>query len=404
MALPPRDEIDAALLAVLAETGRARPRDVYPRVTRRFPGVTPQDMAATRPDGRYVWQNEIQWARNRLAGSGWLDRSERGWWKLTEAGFREAQDRLDAAADPPAEPAQPTEGGAAPPDEDDMTRPIALAIVPGEAERIAAELGNAARDSGDPNRLERAVGDALAYLGFEVEMIGGPGKTDVLAIAPLGATGYRVVCDAKSTASGPVANAQIDWVSIRDHREHERADHACVVGPAFAAAGQVRDRAAEFDTSLLTAAELAGLVEVHARTPITLAELHPLFESAPLAGAAIPRIEAAAGARARRLRLIARLLERIETLTRFGPDLVFTPDMLFAAVFDRHGPGTGEATLDDVRSALSLLGAVGVLEITADRGYVPRTSRRGALQMLAALGGAPDEQGGGVAASRAECA
>ena len=80
MALPLREALDRALLAVLAETGRARPRDVYPRVTQRFPGITPQDLAETRPDGRYVWQNEIQWARNRLADRGWLDRAEqRGW-------------------------------------------------------------------------------------------------------------------------------------------------------------------------------------------------------------------------------------------------------------------------------------------------------------------------------------
>ena len=199
MALPPREAIDGALLAVLAETGRARPRDVYPRVTRRFPGITPQDLAETRPDGRYLWQNEIQWARNRLADRGWLDRSEqRGWWALTEAGLREAERRANAAAGTPPAPAPLSDPEPSPSAEDDDSRPIVLAVVPGEAERIAATLGEAARDSAHPDRLERAVGEALAYLGFEVEVIGGPGKTDVLAVAPLGAAGYRVVLGTRS--------------------------------------------------------------------------------------------------------------------------------------------------------------------------------------------------------------
>ena len=408
MALPPREAIDGALLAVLAETGRARPRDVYPRVTRRFPGITPQDLAETRPDGRYLWQNEIQWARNRLADRGWLDRSEqRGWWALTEAGLREAERRANAAAGTPPAPAPLPDPEPSPSAEDDDSRPIVLAVVPGEAERIAATLGEAARDSAHPDRLERAVGEALAYLGFEVEVIGGPGKTDVLAVAPLGAVGYRVVLDAKSTASGAVADAQINWVTFRDHREQERADHACVVGPAFAE-GRVRERAAEFDTSLLTASDLARIVTLHADTPVALAELRPLFESAPLAGAAMLRVEAAAEDRARRRRLMLRLLEHIETLSNFRPELVLSPEVLFGVVFDLSDPDGREATPDDIRGALSLLTAIGVLAPADGGGYLPQTSRRGALRMLEAFGSAPDEQDNAAddarSASRTDCA
>lgn len=394
MALPSRDEIDSTLLSVLAEVGRARLRDVYPRVTQRFPDITPRDLSATRSDGRYVWQNQIQWSRNRLADRGWLDRTEqRGWWALTGSGLMEARRREGDAPSPPTLPPVPPEPDAALPDEEDGSRPITLAVVPGETERIVAALVDASRDSARPSRLEHAVGEALAFLGFDVEVIGGPGKTDVLAVAPLGSAGYRVVLDAKSTASGPVADAQIDWVSIRDHREQERADYACVVGPAFAG-GQIRTRAAEFDTSLLTAGDLAGVVEIHADTPVTLAELRALFESAPNAGAGIPQVRRASGERGRRQRLLLRLLEQIEMLNSFRPDLALTVDVLFAALFDPRDPDMREATLDDTAHALSMLRAAGVLASTNDGGYLPQTSRRGALQMLRAFGHAPDERDG----------
>lgn len=206
-------------------------------------------------------------------------------------------------------------------------------------------------------------------------MIGGPGKTDVLAVAPLGAAGYRVVLGAKSTASGSVAEAQIDWAAIRDHREQERADHACVVGPAFAE-GRVRDRAAEFDTSLLTASDLAPIVTLHAGTPVALAEMRPLFEQGPLASAAMPRVEAAAEDRARRRRLMLRLLGHIETLSNFRPELVLSPEVLFGVVFDLSDPDEREATLGDIRGALALLTSLSVFAPTDGGGYVPQTSRR----------------------------
>lgn len=98
MALPLREALDAPCLPC-SRRRDARGPATCPRVTQRFPGITPQDLAETRPDGRYVWQNEIQWARNRLADRGWLDRAEqRGWWALTEAGLREAERRANAGA------------------------------------------------------------------------------------------------------------------------------------------------------------------------------------------------------------------------------------------------------------------------------------------------------------------
>ena len=407
MALPSESQIYPVLLAVLAGLGRARPRDVYPLVTERFGGITPEDLTATRRDGSNLWRNRIQWVRYDLAGEGLIDGSEPGVWALTPAGAEAARGLPLAATVPPAAAEAPAvdeaaEDEAALPDEGDAPRPPALSILPGAAERIAAELAAASVDSRDPNRFERAVGEALAFLGFETDVIGGPGKTDVLAYAPLGVNRYKVVLDAKSAADGRVADGRIDWLSMRTHRENERADHACVVGPGFAG-GQLRERAGEFDMGLLTASELADLVAAHADTPIALTDLRPLFASAPTAGAAIPQVKAAARDRARRLRLVVRLLGHIEALNDAQPDLVLAKaDTLFASVIAQPDDDMRGTTLDDVRGALALLETIGALRPANGDGYVSQTSLGGALRMLSALGDVARERAGAGAASGGE--
>ena len=404
MALPSQTEVRPVLLSVLAELGSARPRDVYPLVTARFPGIAPEDLTATRRDGRNLWHNRIQWVRYDLAREGLIDTSEPSVWALTPAGRSGARATGRRPA-PPAAGAEdaPAEDEAALPDEGDALRPpAALSILPGEAQRIAAELAAASLDSRDPARFERAVGEALAFLGFETDAVGGAGKTGVLAVAPLGVNRYQVVLDAKPAAGGRVADGQIDWLSMRAHREHERADHACVVGPGFAG-GQLKKRADEFDTSLLTAGELAGLVAAHADTPLALTDLRPVFASAPLAGTAIPQARAAARDRARRLRLVVRLLGHVDTLNRAQPGLVLAKaDTLFASVIAQPDDELQGATLDDVRGALALLETVGALRPANGDGYVSQTSLGGALRMLSALGDAARGRADAVAASGGE--
>src|SRR5215211_5537332 len=88
MALPPQPLIRPVLLRVVAELGgRARPREVYPLVTRHFPDIQPEDLTAVLQDGRTnLWTNRIQWARQDLVLAGVLDPTERGIWALTPKG------------------------------------------------------------------------------------------------------------------------------------------------------------------------------------------------------------------------------------------------------------------------------------------------------------------------------
>ena len=349
-------------------------------------------MAVILKDGRTNrWQNRIQWARQDLVLANVIDRSERGWWSLTDYGVDLA--KRGASPDELAPRRRPHDGE--PPTEVEEerreavvevdVRPTMVVVVPNEPQRLQQELALAAVDSQDPDRLERVVGSALEFLGYEVEIIGGSGRTDVLAIAPLGVNRYTVVLDAKSSAKGRISGAQIDWLSIRAHREAEHADLACVVGPEFAG-GQLRERASEFDTALLTTTELGGLVEMHAATPLALTELRPIFESVPLSRTVLPQIRASARERGRRTHLATRLVQQIDNLNRAQPGVILAkPETLLAAIIaqgDREMSGT---TLGEVRKTLALLETVGILGHANGDGYASQTSVAGARQLLGAL-------------------
>lgn len=218
MTMPTQAAVRPVLLSVLAQLGgAARPREVYPLVTARFPELTEQDLVATLNDGRTNrWTNRIQWARQDLADAGIIDNSQRGVWALTTGGAGIAAGELTTEELAPASALQRQAEPVA-----DMVSLIdqesgeEILELPRRSARIASELAAAAIDSRDPSRLERAVGVAFEFLGFEVEVIGGPNQTDVLLEAPLGTNRYRVVVDAKSTASGRVPDNMIDWLSIK---------------------------------------------------------------------------------------------------------------------------------------------------------------------------------------------
>lgn len=385
MSLPSLSAVGPVLLAVLAELGRpARPSLVYPLVTARFPEIEPADLTAVMKNGRTSkWENRIQFARWDLVKAGLVDRGVPGLWQLTPAGKALAQRGNITPAD--LAPLAPTPDSA---QEEDASpeEPVAPhAPSPTDAAALIVELEAAATDSRDASRLEDAVAKALRFLGFDVEQIGGPGHTDVVISAPTGARRYSVVVDAKATAQGQVPNAQIDWLAIHQHQLDERADHACVVGPGFVG-GQLPKLAREFKVALLTTADLAELVRLHAETPLTLTELRPAFTTDPAAVPGLQTIRTAVRTRRRLYALIPRLLAHIDSFARAQPDLVLAkPDTLLVATLAEHNPQLAGVTLDEIKSALTLLEMLGVIS-PADGGYVPETSPIGAHQLLMALG------------------
>jgi restriction system protein len=85
--IPTQAEVEVPLLEVLEELGgQARPKDVYPRLTGRFPQLTPEDLAARLKNGEMKWHNRIQWARQALITAGDMASPQRGLWAITEQG------------------------------------------------------------------------------------------------------------------------------------------------------------------------------------------------------------------------------------------------------------------------------------------------------------------------------
>jgi len=89
MSYPRQVEIEIPLLKALEELGGAStPREIYARVAKVFPTLTPEELEERLPNypSTRKWTNLVQWVRQRLVDSGDLDGTERGVWKISQAG------------------------------------------------------------------------------------------------------------------------------------------------------------------------------------------------------------------------------------------------------------------------------------------------------------------------------
>lgn len=130
--------------------------------------------------------------------------------------------------------------------------------------------------SDSPTDFEETIKEAFNFMGFEGELIGGKGDTDVLLTANIGQESFKINVDGKTSKSGKIIDRQIDWISLRDHKNKNMADFVVVVGPSFSG-GNLKERANEYHVSLLKTADLIKLVTAHSKFPFTLTELKDLF-------------------------------------------------------------------------------------------------------------------------------
>ena len=142
---------------------------------------------------------------------------------------------------------------------------------------LATEVEESSTDSQNPGRFERAVRDAFAFLGFQAELLGGSGKTDVLLMARLGRSdSYKVTVDAKTTASGRLLDMRVDWATLVEHRTKEAADHSLLVGPD-PRGNRLFYRAVDHEVTVLSAQRLAEQCRRHARSALGLDDYRLLF-------------------------------------------------------------------------------------------------------------------------------
>jgi hypothetical protein len=283
----------------------------------------------------------------------------------------------------------------------DRTPPNVVSLTLDPVERIAAEVLTAQYESADSARFERALAEAFGCLGFRATHLGGAGQTDIVLDAPVSAGPYRAVVDAKSNRGGRVADAQIDWNSLRDHRTAAGADYAMVVAPGFGG-GNLRRRADEYGVALLEAAAVAELVHLHRDVPFSLVELRALFETPGLATQAVEQLRQLAEATRARWRLIGALIALIQELP---PGVYADAQKLWLLLSFQHKENA--PSRDAVEDAVGILAsrALGVLRpINGSDEYQLTMQAETAIRRLLALarvaaGELPDEAPPTVAAA-----
>ena len=80
---------------------------------------------------------------------------------------------------------------------------------------ITSKLEETQFKSQSPNEFEDAIKKAFDFLGFDAELIGGSGDTDVILTANIGKESYKVTVDGKTSVYGKINDGGIDWLSLK---------------------------------------------------------------------------------------------------------------------------------------------------------------------------------------------
>ena len=155
MAIPSEKDIELPLLQeIQAAGGEARPSDLYDRVARHFPKLTPSDqMAKHSRSGLPIWANRVAWARQHLVNKGELDASTRGIWRITDRG----RARIGIIPSRPSFPPSPV-----PP----TTTPSTIGeLLDREKQQIRAQLHELLMNL-HPQQFEAFAGTLLESVGF----------------------------------------------------------------------------------------------------------------------------------------------------------------------------------------------------------------------------------------------
>jgi ubiquinone biosynthesis protein Coq4 len=216
-------------------------------------------------------------------------------------------------------------------------------------EEIIQNLKDTQNKSDAPTEYEIVLTDAFRFLGFQAKTIGGKGDTDVLLTANIGKESYKVDVDGKTSKNEKISDAQINWLSLKDHKEKNNSNFVVVAGPGFAG-GNLEKRAKEYDVSLLTTDELIKILEAHSKYPFTLLELKDLFAEAGYLTEQVDDLLSQNLVRRSFLEKFKTIIEEIEKLqnTRLG---YFT----FESLAGREKIQELEIELEDIENIIQLL-------------------------------------------------
>lgn len=208
MPFPKQAEVEVPLLRVLVDLGgAAEPRKVYSLVAAYFPGLSAEEQEErleSSPSTR-KWSNLVQWARQSLVEQGQIDRSQRGMWKVTDAGRARASGSAPSPDLPQANPSAPLSAAST---HAAGLRDLVNANVQEVKARLIAELQDLT-----PRAFEHFCKELLSHLGFrnvEVTKRSQDGGIDGFGDFRQGAIAIRSAFQAKRWTENPVGRPDID--------------------------------------------------------------------------------------------------------------------------------------------------------------------------------------------------
>ncbi len=149
------------------------------------------------------------------------------------------------------------------------------------AQLRAAVVRNVPADPADgPNigaPFERAVAEALAYLGLGAQRLGAEGEPDVVATAPLGALAYQVAFECKTVASMKLHGSSAFVAEAARMRDAVGATYAVLLGLDFPDERSIAEELETHRVALWTIEDLIAVLECQLDHPIMWSQLAPLF-------------------------------------------------------------------------------------------------------------------------------
>jgi DNA primase len=227
--------------------------------------------------------------------------------------------------------------------------------------------------------FERAVADALGFLGLAAQRLGGEGEPDVVATAPMGVAAYRVAFECKTVASMKLHGSAGFVAEAARMRDRIGATYAVLLGLDFPDERGIAEELGTHRVALWTLADLIAVMECQLDHPVMWSALVPLLAPGRAADAVTAfRAEHLHGAHQRAHVVLRYVMEEglayQESLADGGDAL--SADALAVLVNQRLGRETDAArcSVADVRAALAFAASpvVGGVSLHGDGFVVER--------------------------------
>ena len=255
--------------------------------------------------------------------------------------------------------------------------------------------------TGDWKGLERILGDALDYLGFEVTPMGQTGKPEGLATAPTTPTeedkrlSYTFTYDAKSSKTGPAKTGNVNPGTLARHRKDYKADHTLVVAPDYQAGALEKECKANVVTPMRAADLGALLMLAGSLGPIDLNYFRSIFQLHDPDSVHDWVKKAAAKLKSQRALTLGHLLQALEAIGYEGPNALNV-----AVIAERIGnlPDMSTPTRQDLRAVVRGLAVLvpSLIRITKDDVFLSQSPQKLRDAILTQISGIPAEYRFGI--------